>query len=78
MTLNPPLEWWPYNIVEKERSIDEQRETSHLQPFECLPPKAKRYDPDEEGAACIDSGARGRRDCSSNGQAEEVESTVNN
>jgi hypothetical protein len=58
LPFNPSLKWWPHKIIEKECPIDEQRKTGDLQPFECLPPKTKRYDPDEKGAACVDCRTR--------------------
>lgn len=63
----------PHNVVEEERAVDEQREADDLQPLEGFPAQAQRDDPDEEGSAGVDCGARGGADGARDGEAEEVE-----
>jgi hypothetical protein len=60
-SLHTRLERWPDEVVEQERAVHKQCETSNLEPLECFPPKAKRHDPDEQCAAGVDCGARCRR-----------------
>lgn len=66
------------NAVEEEGEVYQQNEAQNLQPFERLPAKAERHDPDEERAACIDRRAGRGADGARNGQAEEVEATRRN
>lgn len=46
---------WPHDVVEQKRAVNQQSEADNLQPLECFPPKSKRDDPDEQGAARIDN-----------------------
>lgn len=55
------------NIVEEERSVDEESEADDLKPFESLPAQAERDEPDEEGAAGVDCAAGGSRDGTGDG-----------
>jgi hypothetical protein len=52
--LHARLQRRPNQVVEQERAIHQQRKSTNLQPLERLPAEAKRDDPDEERAACID------------------------
>ncbi|KFY37967.1 hypothetical protein V494_04579 [Pseudogymnoascus sp. VKM F-4513 (FW-928)] len=55
-------QWGLHDAIEEEGSVDEETEASYLEQrrwAEALPAKAERDDPDEEGAACVDCGARG-------------------
>lgn len=67
--------WGSYNLVKQERAIHKESEADDLEPFECLPSKSERYDPDEERAAGIYGAARSGGDSAGNRQAEEVEAT---
>ncbi len=64
------------DAVEEESEVDEQGEAEDLQPLESLPAEAERDDPDEEGAAGVDGGARGGGDAARDGEAEEVEAAA--
>ena len=64
------------DAVEQEGEVDEQHEAGDLQPLERLPAEAERDDPDEEGAARVDGGARRGADAARDGQAEEVEAAA--
>ena len=64
------------DAVEQEGEVDKQHEAGDLQPLERLPAEAERDDPDEEGAARVDGGARRGADAARDGQAEEVEAAA--
>jgi hypothetical protein len=49
-------QWGLYDAIEEKRAVDEETESGYLKQCcwsEALPSKAERYDPNEEGAACI-------------------------
>ena len=64
------------DAVEQESKVDEQHEAGDLQPLERLPAEAERDDPDEEGAARVDGGARRGADAARDREAEEVEAAA--
>lgn len=61
--------------VEQEGEVDEEHEPHDLEPLERLPAQAQGHDPDEEGAARVDGGARGGAHGAGDGEAKEVEPT---
>jgi hypothetical protein len=75
LPLHARLERRPNQIVEKERSVHQERKAQHLEPFERLPTKTKREDPDKERATCVDGRARCSRDGAGHRQTKEVEAT---
>jgi hypothetical protein len=77
MPLHTALHWRPDQVIEQERSVDEQRKPEHLKPLECLPTKSKGHDPDEEGTTGVNGGTRRRGHGACDTETEEVEATVN-
>lgn len=55
------------DAVEDKGGVDEEAETYNLQPLEAFPAKTKRDDPDEQGSAGVDGGARGGADGAGDG-----------
>lgn len=51
-----------HDIVEQERSVNEEAEADDLEPFEGFPAQAEGDEPDEEGAAGVDCAAGGGGD----------------
>jgi hypothetical protein len=49
--------WRAHNVVKQESSVNEQNEAQNLQPFERLPSKAERDDPDSQRSASVDGAA---------------------
>ena len=64
------------DLVEQRCAPYQQRETSHLQPFERFPAEAERDEPYEERAAGVDCAARCGGDLACYREAEEVETTA--
>jgi hypothetical protein len=65
-----------YYLVEDRRAIYEQCKAKDLEPFERLPAKSKRDNPDEKCPAGINGTARGSGNAAGDAQAEEVEAAV--
>lgn len=68
--------WWLDDLVEDAGSVDEEDEADNLKPLEGFPAKAEAHEPDEEGAAGVDSTACSGGDRAGDTEAEEVEATV--
>jgi hypothetical protein len=50
-----------HNIIEEESAVDQHDETDDLEPFEGLPAKGKRDEPNEQSTAGVDGTTRGSR-----------------
>ena len=64
------------DAVEHKGGVHEEAETYNLQPLEGLPAKTQRHDPDEQGSAGVDGGARRGAHGAGDGQTKEVEATA--